>query len=235
MHYKEEKDIFGQALLDYFHGNTTEKLWLNTSYETREEVPQDIFLRLPKDLQPMEKIALSYCEDNILDIGAGTGVHSLILQQQNKSVLALEKSPGCVEIMQQRGIKNIIQTDIFDFQNRKFQSILMMMNGIGIAGTIQGLQKLLSHLKKMLPVGGKIIFDSSDISYLYEDQPLPVNQYFGEIKYQYEYKGEKGDWFKWLYIDASKMAKIATRTGWEFQVISEDEYDQYLGLLTRLN
>lgn len=73
--------------------------------------------------------------------------------------------------------------------------------------------------------------DSSDISYLYEDNPLPVNKYFGELLYQYEYKGVLGDSFNWLYIDQQKLTEIANSTGWICQIIFADETDAYLARL----
>jgi 2-polyprenyl-3-methyl-5-hydroxy-6-metoxy-1,4-benzoquinol methylase len=194
-------------------------------------MPIDVFFRKPKDFQPMESYALSLCRGHVLDIGAGAGAHALYLQSKHFKVTALEISSTAVEIMKKRGLKSVVQADIFSFDEAKYDTLLLMMNGIGIAGSIEGLNKLLVKLKALLNPGGTIIFDSSDISYLYQDHPLPIAKYFGEISYRYVYKSQKGPWFDWLYIDQQKMNEIAINNGLTLEVLCEDDSDQYLALL----
>ena len=107
------------------------------------------------------------------------------------------------------------------------------MNGIGLAADLDGLKILLTHLKTLLNPGGQIIFDSSDISYLYEGN-IPTDRYYGEIDYQYQYKKLKTDWFKWLYIDEQTLLPIAVEVGFKAEILLEDEYGQYLARLTTL-
>ena len=90
----------------------------------------------------------------------------------------------------------------------------------------------LIKLKDLIKPNGQVIFDSSDIAYLYEDMPKPQNQYYGEVLYQYEYKGEKGDWFNWIYIDEETIKRTAKETGWDTEMIFDDGEDQYLVKLT---
>ena len=52
------------------------------------------------------------------------------------------------------------------------------------------------------------------------------------FSYQYEYKGEKGNWFNWLYIDQENIKTISAETGWASEIIFDDEEDQYLVRLT---
>ena len=56
------------------------------------------------------------------------------------------------------------------FCDRKFDSILLLMNGLGLAGSLQKLPDFLLHLSKYLLSGGSIIADSSDINYLFEEE-----------------------------------------------------------------
>jgi hypothetical protein len=64
---------------------------------------------------------------------------------------------------------------------------------------------------------------------LYDEYRIPKpDHYFGEINYQYEYKGAKGTPFKWLYLDQKMLIKIAREENWVVQILFEDEDDQYL-------
>jgi SAM-dependent methyltransferase len=192
-------------------------------------MPVEIFFREPDDFPELEFIGLSLCDGRVLDVGAGVGSHSLYLQEKGFEVDALELSQTACHIMQQRGVQHIICEDFYKFEGQKYDTLLLLMNGIGLAGDVDGFRKLLQHSKELLTENGQLIFDSSDISYLYKDYNIkkPAH-YFGEIQYQYEYKGTRGNLFKWLYLDQDLLIKISHELGWVVQILYEDENDQYL-------
>jgi SAM-dependent methyltransferase len=225
-------DVFGSALLDQFNNDAAEVLWLHNTYGDPEEMPADIFFRDRSEMPELELYALKNCRGEILDIGAGVGSHTLALQQAGFVVSALEISSVACAIMRERGVKHIINKDCFSFQDKRYDTLLLLMNGIGLAGNIEKLSVLLNHCKKLLKEGGQIIFDSSDISYLYNDTPFPDENYFGEVSYQYEYKGVKGEWFDWIYVDKALMSTISFDLGFKCEIIFEDGHDQYLARLS---
>lgn len=227
-------DIYGKALKDEFYGVKSETLWLHNSYDEPEIMPVDIFYRDWDDMPELEHIAIHNCKGSVLDVGAGTGSHTLVLQQNPKlDVFALDNSPSACEIMRLRGVKNVIETNFPDKSLGKHDTLLFMMNGIGITGTMKGLKKFLQEARKYLNPGGQLLFDSSDIAYLYDQGiELPLKHYYGEVQYQYEYKSQKGNWFKWLFIDPSALKSLAKETGWKMEILFEDGNDQYLARFT---
>lgn len=229
------KDIFGNALFDYFKQNGKHKLWINNTYGPKEEMPLDVYFRTEEEMPDLELIALKYCNGRVLDIGAGAGSHALMLQGSGLDVTALDISELAATIMLQRGVKHAIAKDIFDYHTEKFDTLLLLMNGIGLCGTIGQLRLFLQHAKALLNKGGRLIFDSSDIAYLYEDELPDHDSYYGELSYQYVYKGQKTDWFKWLYIDQEKLKTVAAEEGWAIEVLYQDDMDQYLARLTPVN
>lgn len=224
-------DVFGKALIDFYRNGEADILWLHNSYDEPEEMPVDFFFRDDEDMPVLELQALQMCKGKVLDIGAGVGSHALVLQAFNIDVTAIDISEIAVQIMKDRGVKKALVQDIFTY-TEKFDTILMLMNGIGLAGTLPGFKFFLLKLKSLIAAGGQVLFDTSNISYLYEELPKPQNRYFGEVSYQYEYKGEKGNWFNWLYIDQETIKTLAEETGWNSEIIFDDEEDQYLVRLT---
>jgi hypothetical protein len=108
----------------------------------------------------------------------------------------------------------------------------MLMNGIGIAGTLANLEKTLTHAKSLLNEGGKILCDSSDIKYLYEDEDgsLWVNlnqEYYGNFRFQMKYKKETGPWFDWLYVDFDSLFTAAKNVGLKCTRVYEQD-DNFL-------
>jgi SAM-dependent methyltransferase len=222
------KDVLGQALSDYYADNTKHKLWIHNTYGRKEEMPVEVYFRQPEEMPLLELRAIEECKGKVLDIGAGAGSHALLLQQKGFLVTALDISEKAVAVMKDRGVKKAVQGDIMQFEGEKFDTLLLLMNGIGLTGTIQGLRIFLSHAKDLLNIGGQLLFDSSDVAYLYKNKPLPGKNYYGEISFQYEYKKQITDWFTWLYIDQKTLRKIAIAEGWQMQVLFVDEMDQYL-------
>jgi SAM-dependent methyltransferase len=224
-------DVLGQAIFDHQHNYLPGKLWINNKYGPKEEMPVATYFRDEDDMPDIEWMAIEQCKGSVLDIGAGAGSHSLLLQEQGIAVTAVDISPLCVEVMKERGVKNVAIADIFTYTDAKYDTLLLLMNGIGLAGTIQGLKQLLGHLKGLLNKDGQLLFDSSDIAYLYEGK-LPEQRYYGEIQYQYSYKKLKTEWFNWLYIDERMLQLVANETGFNMEVLIEDEFGQFLTRLT---
>lgn len=221
-------DVFGNALQDQFDNGATGTLWLHNSYDEPEEMPVDIFFRTEEEMPDIELEALDMCEGRVLDVGGGAGSHALILQERGYDVIALDISATAVEIMKKRGVVNAVEGNIFNYQGEKFDTLLFLMNGIGLTGTFEGFKNFLNHAKSLLNEGGQLLFDSSDITYLYDDIEMPADKYYGEVSYQYEYKDQKGEWFNWLYIDPQLLKKTAKESGWECHLLFDDGQDQYL-------
>ena len=235
------KDVLGEALTDQYHNTFTGKLWVHRAEHRsagrkppKEEMPVKVYFREAADMPELEWVALQQCKGKTMDIGAGAGSHALILQQMGFDVTALDISPKATAIMKERGVEKVLQKNFFELETTEgFDTLLLLMNGIGLAGTLDKLRLFFSKAQRLLRPGGRMIFDSTDIAYLYDGKPSKGPNYYGEILYQYEYKKQRSDWFKWLFIDRKTLKEIAGREGWKTELIFEDEWDQYLVRCTR--
>lgn len=225
---EKDSDVQGKALLDYFLGKEDVPLVLHTSYGDPEKMPVEVFFREEEDFTKLERFALRHCRGRVLDIGAGAGSFSVELQEKGFEVTAMEISPFCCQIMKQRGVKEVEEADFWNFSKGSYDTLLLMMNGIGLAAELSCLPGFLLKLKELLSPGGQIICDSSDISYLYAGAKKPVDRYFGEIRYCYEYEGDKGEWFGWLYADPALLSEVCRKVGMEMSVLYKNRKDQFL-------
>jgi len=227
------QDLLGQAIYDYALEQEKGSVFIHNTYGEPDEMPLDIFFREKEDFIDVELRALELCTGNVLDVGAGAGVHTLELQKMELNVDALEISELSSKVMYMRGAKSIITGSIFDVvETASYDTVLLMMNTLGLAGELQNLKALFFKLKKLIKPDGQILFDSSDISYLYEGD-LPTDKYHGELEYQYEYDNQKGAWFKWLYVDFDTAKTIAFEQGLSLELVFMNEKtDQYLAKAT---
>ena len=156
--------------------------------------------------QVLERTALQIATGKILDVGAGSGCHALALQEMGKEVCAIDISPLSNEVMKQRGVKDSRLINLFDETfTETFDTILMLMNGSGIIGTLDNMPVFFQRMKRILRPEGYILMDSSDLRYLFEEEDGSMlidlaGDYYGEVDFQMQYKDIKGDTFDWLYI-----------------------------------
>jgi precorrin-6B methylase 2 len=229
-------DPFGNAISDFFEKGKAPSLTVNSNYTEDEEIPVSYLFRTEKEMPAVELDALKLCKGKTLDVGAAAGCHSLVLQKKGYNITALEISEKAVDVLKKRGIQKVIQSDIYNFTENSYDTILLLMNGAGIGGTVAGLKKLLVHLKSLLNEKGQILIDSSDIKYLFTEDDgsfwidLANEKYFGEMEYEVSYKKSTAK-FNWLFIDFDLLKKIAAETGFQATLVSKGEHFDYLAQL----
>jgi len=230
------KDPFEIAFFDYLDGNVDAELIAHNNKGEDEIMPVKYFFRTFDEMPELEKKALNICSGKILDIGAGSGCHSLFLQEAGNDVTALDIKPGFVEVMKKRGIKNTILSDIQKLKTGEYDTLLMLMNGIGFTQNFQGLERFFKQAKNLMSENGQIILDSSDLMYLYQEDDgsvrINLNEgYYGEVEYEVSYNGKKGEAFKWMFVDYSNLSLYAEKAGFQSELIFEDDHFNYLARL----
>ncbi len=231
-------DPLGQAIHDFFSTKTDRPVIIHSEDFDDDQIMPSYFFRDYKNMPILEKKALKLCRGKILDVGACAGSHALWLQEKGFDVTALELSEKCCQTMYRRGINNVVHRDIFDYRQDTFDTILLLMNGTGIAGTLSRLPDLFVHLKSLLQPDGQILIDSSDLIYLYEEDDgtaiidLNTGRYYGELHYQFEYEGIKGKPFPWLYADIASMQNIIVANQLEIRQLIKGEHYDYLVQVT---
>lgn len=226
-------DILGLAMLDYLNVNYTEDILTETNISEEDVLPLPYLFRTFEEMPKIEQKALKLCKERILDVGCGAGGHSLYLQTQGKEVIAIDTSPGAVEVARRRGLKNVRQIDLLEV-NEKFDTILLLMNGTGIFQKIDFVPNYLNHLKSILSEDGQILLDSSDLTYMYQDEPellQDLETYYGELDYFLSYKGLKNPPIKWLYLDFKTLKGLSMAQGLTCELLMEGENHDYLARL----
>lgn len=227
----------GRAIADYWKNHQADTLRVFSPMFEEDEMPVEILFRKFEEMPELERTALENARGKTLDVGAGAGCHSIVLQEKGIDVTAIDISPYSVEVMKERGIHKVLEQDFFTL-TEQFDTILMLMNGIGMAGTVDQLPMFFQHLDRVLAPGGQLIFDSSDLCYLFEDEDgiieLPDQEnYYGELTYQLQYKGCKGETFPWFYIDADTFDQYAREAGYEVSILRMGPHYDYLARVTK--
>ena len=236
----EREDPMGAAIRDYFRQGKSAQLKVLSSLFDDDEMPVAHLFRSYHEMPPLEQRALNEARGKVLDVGAGAGCHALALQERGLDVTAVDISPLSCETMKERGVANVECVNIFNqrFQER-FDTLLLLMNGTGIAGKLSRLPQLLSRLKQLMNPGAQILIDSSDLRYIYEDENgvLDVDldgAYYGEVDYQMTYRNIIGKSFDWLYADSVVLAESSRQCGLKCEILAQGQHYDYLARIVQM-
>lgn len=236
----EQEDPMGAAIRDYFRQGKSAQLKVLSSLFDDDEMPVPHLFRSYDEMPPLEQRALNEARGKVLDVGAGAGCHALALQERGLDVTAVDISPLSCETMKERGVANVECVNIFNqrFQER-FDTLLLLMNGTGIAGKLSRLPQLLSRLKQLMNPGAQILIDSSDLRYVYEDEDgvLDVDfdgAYYGEVDYQMTYRNIIGKSFDWLYADSVVLAESCRQCGLKCEILAQGQHYDYLARIVQM-
>lgn len=225
---EELNDPLGQAILDFAKEGKAQDIIVASDLCDDDIIPTKYLFRTHKQMPIIEQAALELCTGKILDVGAAAGCHAIYLMEQGKDVQAIDTSAGAVQFLKEKNIPTR-QINFYDLKGEHYDTLLLLMNGIGIAGTLSNVDHFLTHAKSLLTPNGKILIDSTDIMYLYEDEDGSVwvdlnTEYYGNFRYQMKYKDHVSEWFDWLYLDAEKFLSAAERCGLDFEVVETEDY-----------
>ena len=224
-------DPMGKAITEYHRTGKADRLRVFSPLFEEDEIPLATLFRCYETMPKIEQKALDMAKGKVLDVGAGAGCHSLVLQKRGLDVTAIDISPHSIETMRERGVRKVMEQDFFTLEGN-YDTILMLMNGIGIVGTLERMPEFFKQIDKILVPGGQLLCDSSDISYVFDDD-MPDLDYYGEQSFWMQYKDTIGEPFPWLYIDAETLRKVADANGFIAEVVAEGDHYDYLARITR--
>lgn len=233
----KHNDPLGQAVFDYYTTKKAKRLKVYSNIVETDEIPVPYLFRTFNQMPPLEQKALKLCRGNVLDVGAAAGPHSLWLKEQNIEVFPIDVSELAVKTQYLQGLNKAKQINFFDLKaDKKFDTLLFLMNGIGIAGTLEELPLFFEKCRQLLKPDGQVLLDSSDIIYLFGDEKngfqIDLNaDYYGQVTYQMSYGSIKGNKFTWLFIDFNTLSQMAHQSGFKCELVLKGSHFDYLARL----
>jgi len=234
----------GAAIQDYHKYGKADTLIVRSSMFDDDEIPVKDLFREYTDMPELEQQALKEASGRILDVGAGSGCHSVALQKMGKHTVAIDISSLSVEVMRERGVDARCVNFYDEEFNERFDTVLMLMNGTGIIGNLDNIPAFFARMRQLLNPGGSILIDSSDLRYLFEEEDGSLmidlaDDYYGLLDYRMQYvgavtpelEGISGDTFDWLYLDFDSLAFYAEENGFRAELIEEGGHYDYLARL----
>jgi 2-polyprenyl-3-methyl-5-hydroxy-6-metoxy-1,4-benzoquinol methylase len=225
-------DVIGEAMKIFQQSRRDIHLEISINDVVDESMPVSYFFRKVGSMGSVEQYAIENSRGKILDVGAGAGCHSLELQARELDVTPIDLSISAVEVMKNRGLAHARVADVMT-EAGTYDTILLLMNGLGIGQTVEGTRELLSHLKTLLAPEGQIFGDSTNISYMFDRGELQSQpHYFGEVKFGVSAKEIGAQEFPWIFIDAHELTNVCNDLNMNCEIIGSDDGFHYLSRLT---
>ena len=214
--------MFGQALLDYSRGDK-DKFFFEDSNGNRHKFPLRKYFRNFKKFTKLEKKIISKARGDILDLGCGTGNYIPYLMKKGK-VLGIDISPKVITVAKEKyRLRNVKVADIFKFKtSKKFDTIVLLENNLGMAGTLKKIKQLLKILSRILKKNGQILTNARN---------LPKKTYcLNELSPIW--KGKRGQKFKWISLNVKFLRKLCEEEGLDLEIVDRSRY-HYLAKITK--
>lgn len=221
----------GKALMAYWKGDKSVQILQEYRSGKIKYIPASVFFRKSDDFFPTEKV-FDYCRGRILVVGAGTGIHSLELEHLGYQTTSIEINSQAVQIMQERGVKDIRHCDFFDFSGEKYDTILMLGHNIGICEKLNRIGVLLKKCKSLLNPNGQLLANSIDESRSFKG--LTEQNYIGEQEFRLTFDDFSGPWLNWLHVDFQTLSLKAGENGWSSEQLVATDEGEFLVRLQQL-
>ena len=227
-----------RALVAFHEGDRDAVLTVRADEGEAYPMEISLFFRSQEDLRDADLEALARARGRVLDVGASVGSVSLALQAKGFRVTAIEVIPEAAEIMSRRGVLDIRCARVEELgSDDEFDTVLLLMNGVALAGTLASLPGFLRSVERLLAVGGQILLDSTDLGGT-DGTPGAGGEhgndgYPGELQYQMEFRGVRGAPFPQLFVDPETLDAVAGAVGLRTEVVWWGEDGEYLARLTR--
>jgi SAM-dependent methyltransferase len=231
----------GRALLDFHRGATDATFTVHSDlWDDEPTLVEEYYRPEYRALPEIEERALSRCRGRVLDVGAGAGRHALELQQRGLTVTAIDIAEDAVTVMRERGVRDARCGHLDSMASGSVDTILLLMHGIGLVGTLSGLELFLRESRRVLSTPGQIICDSADLTLVLptladrlDRADLSPEPYFGEVEFRLTYGNLEGRPYPWLFVDPSTLDRQARASGFDFEMVTRGSRGAFVAALTR--
>ena len=226
-------DAFGQMLLD---GADQEIIERDDGFLSTAML---IYFAPVRRWSSVERRALRWVRGRVLDAGVGAGRVALELQERGRDVVAIDVSPGAVQVARRRGVRDarLLALEDVDESLGEFDTLVMFGNNFGLFGSRAKARRLLRQLR---PFVRRIVATSNDpfgtddpVHLGYHERNRNRGRMPGQLRLRVRYRDLIGPWFEYLIVSPEEMAEIVEGTGWEIRHLIQDEGTPYVAVLER--
>ncbi len=236
---KPHEDAYGQILLATLEGRPAQEVMERDDGLIYVGSPADYFAPFRR-WPAVERRAMRFVRGRVLDVGCGAGRVSLHLQQRGHDVVAIDESPLAVEVARRRGVADAHVRSLAGFSAAApaFETIVLLRNNIGLAGSTARVSPLLEWLSRATTARGRIVTDSVDPDRLDEGAfrdyvPRARNSIAGAQRFRVRWGTYATPWFSYLMLGPASFELALVGSGWHVAHLIDDGSPRYAAVLEK--
>lgn len=235
-------DAFGRLLLDHMAGEAGQLILELDDGRAGPALPADVFFAEHREWPAEEQRVFESVQGRVLDIGCGAGRHSLEAQKRGLDVVAIDISPGAVEVCRQRGVRDVRLRPLaaVDATLGAFDTALMMCGNFGLVGTAEEALLVLRVLHDLTAPSGRIVLDSVDphqdagaADIAYQERNRALGRWPGQVTIRLRYGDLATPWYDLLNLSATELEELAAQAGWQLAHFVEGEPGEFYAVLEK--
>jgi SAM-dependent methyltransferase len=239
---RPEQDGYGALLLAALDGNPTPEIVEREDGFISAGVfgPEAYFAPFRK-WPPHARRGMRFVRGRVLDIGAGAGRVALHLQERGQNVVAIDVSPGAVEVCRRRGVKDarVLSIDDLDESLGAFDTIVMYGNNFGLFASAAKTKRLLRRFHALTTARGRIVAETRDVRKT--DDPVHLDyqrknrrrsRLPGQIRIRVRFRDKTTPWFDYLMVGRDELEQLLEGTGWRL-ARTLDSDDTYIAVIEK--
>ncbi len=205
-------------------------------------LPADVFFAEHGEWPAEERRVFDSVQGRALDIGCGAGRHSLEAQRRGLDVVAIDVSPGAVEVCRQRGVRDVrlLPLAAVDTTLGVFDTALMMCGNFGLVGTAEEAVRVLRLLHGLMPPSGRIVLDSVDpyqdadpVDLAYQERNRALGRWPGQVTIRLRYGELATPWYELLNLSAAELEALAVKAAWRLADLVDGDPGEFFAVLEK--
>ena len=147
------------------------------------------------------------------------------MQNRGCDVVALDVSPGAVEVCQQRGVNHTFLGSVFDLLEsgvEPFDALILMGNNLGLLQSLAKARGMFDAMRELLRPGGVVVgtlrdpYQTNDPDHIaYHESNRAAGRPPGQVRLRFRHRRLATEWFNLLFLSPDELAELSARSGWE--------------------
>jgi SAM-dependent methyltransferase len=233
---RREQDAYGEMLRGVFDGaDLHEIVERDDGFISASIFGPGLYLAPFRRWPAHHRQGMRHVRGRVLDVGAGGGRVALHLQERGHDVVAVDVSPGAIDVCRRRGIRDarVVAIEDVDESLGTFDTIVMYGNNFGLFASRTKAKRLLRRFARLTSERGRIIAETRDVSrgddpahVRYRKRNVARGRLPGQIRIRVRYRELATPWFDYLMVGTDELRDILDGTGWmlERTIDSDDTY-----------
>jgi hypothetical protein len=176
------------------------------------------------------------------EFSASTGRAALHLQKRGHELVAIDVSPGAIEVCPRRGVDDprLLAVEDFGPSLGIFDTILMLGGNLGLLGSRARARTLLRRFRRLTSETGRIVGTTRDpyatderVHLDYHRRNRERGRMAGQVRIRVRYRARATPWFDYLLMAPGELDELADEAGWRIHRLIHGTSSYYAAVLEK--